>query len=245
MVTQLKEVTSLITNRSKGFMMNLRILLTVLMVPLLITGCGANTDENKVSSAQCFIATVGNDQAKILFDKPLPDSGAISGILEYAFAQKDQSWGIFTGQRDKSSLKVNYQYFSEGVLSYRDIAFSSSSAGNISGEGFTFKPSDSCRFSEDAIAWNSLETTQIKADTFHDPETGYYARLAFKFLNAKKDMKIRCIGSVSDEKEVQITRWITMGFLGTGNINSWNMTTNIRPDQVDAIAQGSVSCEYS
>jgi hypothetical protein len=115
----------------------------------------------------------------------------------------------------------------------------------IEGEGFTFKASQSCAFTKSPYPWKPLKVSAIKADTFHDPETGYYARLKFEFPTAKKDMKIRCIGTVSDADGASIARWINIGFLGTGNINHWNMATNIRPEQVDLISSGDVTCQYS
>jgi hypothetical protein len=142
-------------------------------------------------------------------------------------------------------VNISYQYSSEGLVSNRDIRFTKSAAGNISGDGFTFKPSDNCLFSKSNYSWKPLETSDITADTFHDPETGYYTRLTFKFPTTKQNMKIRCVGVVSDSIGNTIARWINIGFLGTGNINNWNMGTNIRPDQVDSVSRGNVTCEYS
>ncbi len=225
--------------------MRKQLLASVLLAPLLLSSCATTGDKTKTASASCFLATVTQDQAKIRFDQPLSSQGEVSGILEYAFAQKDQSWGIFTGKNEKDKLSISYQFLSEGVVSYRDIIFTKSPNGNFAGEGFRFTPSESCRFTKSGYLWKSLATSNVKADTFHDPETGYYARLTFEFPTAEQDMKIRCIGAVSDSQGKVIARWINFGFLGTGNINNWNMGTNIRPDQVDSVPQGQVSCEYS
>jgi hypothetical protein len=215
---------------------------TFAILSLLLTACGGAKQE--ASSSQCFIATVGNDQARFQFDAPLLDGKPVSGTLEYLFAQKDQSWGIFKGTLKDSSLNINYQYSSEGVVSYRDITYKERD-GNLVGEGFTFAPSNECAFTKSEYLWKKLDVTHVKADTFHDPETGYYARLRFEFPNSKKDMKIRCIGSVSTSDGIEIARWINIGFLGTGNIKSWNMATNIMPEEVSQVSKGDVTCQYS
>jgi hypothetical protein len=222
-----------------------KLIFLLFIAPIALSACGTSTSKPESAPSLCYLATVGEDQARIKFDNPLTGSGQQRGELEYAFAQKDQSWGIFTGEDSKNQLKVNYQFSSEGIVSYRDIVFVKKSDGSLVGDGFTFKPSTPCIFTKTPSPWKNLETSNVKADTFHDPETGYYARLTFEFPTAKQDMKIRCIGEVADANGATIARWINIGFLGTGNINNWNMGTNIRPDQVDSVDQGKVTCEYS
>lgn len=221
-----------------------RILAAATASTLLIAGCGSPKSSQELAKPLCYIATVGDDQARFQFDSPLK-VGKTSGVLEYQFAQKDQSWGIFTGTFADKTLSINYQFASEGVVSYRDISYSESANGDLSGEGFIFKPSKSCEFTKNPYLWQPLEVAGVEAGTFHDPETGYYAQLKFTFPTSKKDMKIRCIGAVKDSQGGEIARWINLGFLGTGNIHHWNIATNIKPDQVDLVSQGDVTCQYS
>ena len=160
-------------------------------------------------------------------------------------AQKDQTWGIFSGDASTSELSINYQYSSEGVVSNRDIVYKYDGT-DISGEGFTFKPSIPCQFTITPYEWKTLNTANVKADTTHDPETGYYARLKFDFTDKLSKVKFRCIGKVSAKDGSEINKWITLGVQDkSGNLRDYIMMANIKPDQVSLVSSGSVECEYT
>ena len=216
---------------------------------LLLTACSSTSTKNDstpatTDSAKCYIATVGNDQARFQFDSPISMSDKVFGILEYRFAQKDRTWGIFSGTVKDGQMNINYQYASEGVVSYRDITYKLLDGDKIEGEGFTFEPSAKCEYTASPYEWSALGTTNVKADTTHDPETGYYARLTYDFTDQLKNVKIRCIGKVSSSDGTEITRWINLGTSGDNRkLTNWIMMTNIKPDQVKSVASGEVSCE--
>ena len=141
-------------------------------------------------------------------------------------------------------MNINYQYASEGVVSYRDITYKLLDGDKIEGEGFSFAPSAKCEYTASPYEWSALGTKNVKADTTHDPETGYYARLTYDFTDQLKNVKIRCIGKVSSSDGTEITRWINLGTSGDNrNLTHWIMMTNIKPDQVKLVASGEVSCE--
>jgi hypothetical protein len=78
--------------------MKTKLLAIALIASTLLSACSTPDKKSETKLALCFMATAGQDQARIKFDQPLAKSGAVTGILEYAFAQKDQSWGISLGK---------------------------------------------------------------------------------------------------------------------------------------------------
>lgn len=68
----------------------------------------------------CYIAVTGKDSVFASIDDNL---GTITGKLAYKNSEKDSSKGDITGFKSGDTLKLTYEFQSEGTKSKRDIFF--------------------------------------------------------------------------------------------------------------------------
>lgn len=68
----------------------------------------------------CYLGVIGKDSVFASIDDNL---GTISGKLAYKNNEKDSSKGDVTGFKSGDTLKLTYQFQSEGTKSKRDIFF--------------------------------------------------------------------------------------------------------------------------
>lgn len=207
---------------------------------LLLSACAAPEKEEAAAPltlAGCYSSQVGADVAYLNLDV-LEDR--VGGTLEYAFAQKDNSWGIVTGPVGENELVLEYQYLSEGLLSTRTLTLKREDA-ELSGEGFTYKPTAQCGSGE---GWTETAVSNVAADMFHDPETGYYARVHFNVAGPVQGYRYRCIATVTKADGNTIVQWVGEGITDETNaMGRQNLQTNIRPDQVKELDNGRVACQ--
>ena len=211
------------------------------LAAVLLSACSSTSSTadapDAVTLAGCYSAKVGSDIAYLNLDV-LEDR--VGGTLEYAFAQKDNSWGIVTGPVGENELVLEYQYLSEGLLSTRTLTLQRKGA-DLSGEGFTYKPSTQCGSGE---GWTETAVSNVAADMFHDPETGYYARVHFNVAGPVQGYRYRCIATVTKADGNTIVQWVGEGITDETNaMGRQNLQTNIRPDQVKELDNGRVACQ--
>lgn len=210
------------------------------LIALALSACSSKQSTQAVAPvtlAGCYTASVGDDRAYLNIAVA---GNRVGGTLEYAFAQKDNSWGIVTGPLRDDELILDYQYLSEGLLSTRTLTLKRNGE-SLSGEGFTFSQTMQCG---SGPGWSEARVTDVAADMFHDPETGYYTRTHFKIDGPTEGYRYRCISTVTKVDGSTIAQWVGEGV--TGNLNArgkQNMQTNIRPDQVKEVSGGRVACQ--
>ncbi|MDQ1803715.1 hypothetical protein ACNFU2_04460 [Chryseobacterium sp. PTM-20240506] len=68
----------------------------------------------------CYLGVIGKDSVFASIDDNL---GTISGKLAYKNSEKDSSKGDITGFKSGDTLKLTYEFQSEGTKSKRDIFF--------------------------------------------------------------------------------------------------------------------------
>lgn len=68
----------------------------------------------------CFMKVIGKDTVAASFDDNL---GTITGKLAYKNNEKDSSKGDISGFKSGDTLKLTYEFVSEGTASKRDIFF--------------------------------------------------------------------------------------------------------------------------
>lgn len=211
---------------------------------LLFSACSSSEPSGDVtpspsvtSLAGCYTATVGNDNAYLNINE---NGTEVSGILEYAFAQKDSSWGLVEGEVSPTALDLNYQFISEGLLSTRTLSLTRDGK-KLSGEGFTYEPTSTCGIGQ---GWSEAAVSNVVADTFHDPETGYYARVKFALEGPANGYAYRCIATVSGSANEKIISWVGFGITDkTTATKRQGMQTNIKPSQKDAVAAAALTCQ--
>ena len=72
------------------------------------------------SKSFCFMKVIGKDTVALSFDDNL---GTITGKLAYKNNEKDSSKGDISGFKSGDTLKLSYEFASEGTTSKRDIFF--------------------------------------------------------------------------------------------------------------------------
>lgn len=217
-----------------------------LVVALCLLTAGCSTATNNQTPAEsptptslvgCYVAKVGADHAYLNL---LQTDSGVRGTLEYAFTQKDSSWGLIRGESTDSALKIEYEFISEGIVSTRTLTVDRTADG-FSGEGFTYTASATCGTAED---WVEAKTSDPATDTIHDPETGYYARVRFSILDQASSYQYRCIATVTDANNEIISDWVAFGNMsGQTASTKLTMQTNIRPEQVKQVASGRLICQ--
>lgn len=218
-------------------MLGSRILLATLALALSACGNTQSIDTPMPSLTGCYEAKSGPDSAYLNLKA---DNATVRGILEYAFTQKDSSWGLVSGSSQSDTLNLDYQYLSEGVLSTRTLTLKREGE-KLAGEGWAFQRTDKCGIGQ---GWQASMTTEVRTDTFHDPETGYYARAFFKIAGPLNGYSYRCIATVTDKSQKIVAEWVGAGVTDVSNAaRTQNMQTNIRPEQVSEISDGSVICQ--
>jgi hypothetical protein len=90
----------------------------------------------------CYHATVG-DSNSLLQIKDL-SADQLTGELIFQNYEKDSSYGVFKGKLSDDQLTIDFTFQSEGVESNRQITLTKSK-GELSGEGYTYKPIDDCK----------------------------------------------------------------------------------------------------
>lgn len=83
----------------------------------------ATTEKNRDTlgaKSSCFMGVTGKDTVFASIDDNL---GAVTGKIRYKNNEKDSSLGTVTGFKSGDTLKLTYEFQSEGTTSRRDIYF--------------------------------------------------------------------------------------------------------------------------
>lgn len=80
----------------------------------------------------CYLSAVGKDSVFLSYKV---QDGKVRGKLKYKNFEKDSNSGIITGKITGDTLKVNYKFASEGVISEREIYFLQDSGVLLEGIG--------------------------------------------------------------------------------------------------------------
>ena len=113
-------------------------LLIIALLGTLLVGCG----EKKVTPlATCYHGIVGDSNSVFTIDSQ--NGEKLSGSMAFVFAQKDSSYGTYTGTFKDGVLTSTYTFWSEGVQSVGTNVFTKSGE-NFIGQGYVYKPAADC-----------------------------------------------------------------------------------------------------
>ena len=96
---------------------------------------------NTPALSACYHGQVGSSNSLLQIAETKGE--VINGSLVFQNYEKDSSYGTFTGEYLNNQLKIAFKFKSEGSESTREIIFTKD-GDNLTGDGFTYKPSDSC-----------------------------------------------------------------------------------------------------
>ena len=97
---------------------------------------------NTSNLSACYHGQVGSSNSLLQITETKDDT--IKGSLVFQNYEKDSSYGTFTGRFLQNQVKIQFKFMSEGIESTREIIFTKDGK-NLSGDGFTYKPSESCK----------------------------------------------------------------------------------------------------
>ncbi len=80
----------------------------------------------------CYLGVTGKDSVFVTIDDNL---GTVTGKMRYKNSEKDSSKGDLTGFKSGDTLKLTYEFSSEGKTSKRDIFFIQKSGNLLEGTG--------------------------------------------------------------------------------------------------------------
>ena len=113
-------------------------LLIVALLGTLLVGCGEKKD---APLAACYHGIVGDSNSVFTVDSQSGEK--VSGSMSFVFAQKDSSYGTYTGIFKDNVLTATYTFWSEGVQSVGTNVFKKSGE-NFIGQGYIYKPATDC-----------------------------------------------------------------------------------------------------
>lgn len=97
---------------------------------------------NSPALSACYHGQVGSSNSLLQIAETKGE--VINGSLVFQNYEKDSSYGTFTGKYLNNQLTIAFKFMSEGSESTREIIFTKD-GDNLTGDGFTYKPSDSCK----------------------------------------------------------------------------------------------------
>ena len=113
-------------------------LLIVALLGTLLVGCGEKKD---ALLAACYHGIVRDSNSVFTVDSQSGEK--VSGSMSFVFAQKDSSYGTYTGTFKADVLTATYTFWSEGVQSVGTNVFKKSGE-NFIGQGYIYKPATDC-----------------------------------------------------------------------------------------------------
>ena len=90
-----------------------------------IAGCNAprqddGTATSNMRNPDCYLFVQDMDTIKLALESV---EGKIKGRLTFRFFEKDDSEGVINGEMRGDTLLATYAFTSEGLMSYREVAF--------------------------------------------------------------------------------------------------------------------------
>lgn len=100
----------------------------ILMVAVCsgIAGCNApprqddGVANSNIRNPECYLFVQNRDTIKLALESV---EGKIKGKLAFRFFEKDASHGVLNGEMHGDTLLATYAFTSEGLMSYREVAF--------------------------------------------------------------------------------------------------------------------------
>ena len=80
----------------------------------------AQTNIAPSQDSTCYLYVQNRDSIKLSIQQ---NEGSVTGTLAFLFYEKDKSRGTLSGEIKGDTLFANYTFTSEGMLSYREVAF--------------------------------------------------------------------------------------------------------------------------
>ncbi|MBW7674564.1 hypothetical protein [Chryseobacterium chendengshani] len=84
------------------------------------------------TKSSCYLGVTGKDSVFVSIDDNL---GTVTGKMRYKNSEKDSSTGELTGFKSGDTLKLTYEFASEGTTSKRDIFFVQKDGNLLEGIG--------------------------------------------------------------------------------------------------------------
>ena len=131
-----------LTENSKKISVSIFIVIIVLSVFFLLFNPTSKNHSNDIQLASCYYQKVGTTDSLMQINSQ--KDGNISGELVIHNAEKDSSYGTFTGELTSDNLNIKFKFWSEGVETIRPISYQIESEKLI-GEGFTYKSAEDCK----------------------------------------------------------------------------------------------------
>ena len=97
---------------------------------------------NTIELAPCYLDRFGSTDSLLQIE--LGPRDKVSGELLIHNAEKDSSFGTFTGLLKGEKINIEYKFWSEGILSTRTISYSFIDQ-KLVGEGFEYEPVKDCK----------------------------------------------------------------------------------------------------
>ena len=111
----------------------------ILMVVLCsgIAGCNAprrddGAANSNIRNPDCYLFVQDRDTIKLALESV---EGKIKGRLAFRFFEKDASHGVLDGEMHGDTLLATYAFTSEGLMSYREVAFLRRADSFVMGSG--------------------------------------------------------------------------------------------------------------
>lgn len=101
-------------------------ILQLCLIPLLVIGCNDRNKESSTknvipeSEAECYRYVEQRDTVSLSLQR---NEDQVSGRLAFRFYEKDKSSGTVEGEMKGDTLFASYHFWSEGMESFREIAF--------------------------------------------------------------------------------------------------------------------------
>ena len=117
-------------------------LVSLLLIIITVGSAFLILNRNQSSAlGNCYFAKVGSSDS--LLTITALGSEKYRGTLIFHHFEKDSSYGTFTGSKKNNQLKIDFKFWSEGVLSTRPISFQIQ-GDQLIGEGFSYSRKSNC-----------------------------------------------------------------------------------------------------
>lgn len=117
----------------------MKFFLGLILVFVMMISCNKKTNEQvdkdisiMIPESGCYLSVMGNDS---IWLKTEVFPNVVTGTLRYDFSEKDDNEGTFEGKLYGDTLVASYQFYSEGKISTREVAFKLSKDTAVEGYG--------------------------------------------------------------------------------------------------------------
>ena len=107
----------------------------------------ANNIDTLGAKSYCYLGVTGKDSVFVNIDDNL---GTVTGKMAYKNSEKDSSKGDLTGFKSGDTLKLTYEFASEGTTSKRDIFFLQKGENLLEGIGNQKDDSGQMKYADEA-----------------------------------------------------------------------------------------------